>query len=194
VIYLVRHAHAGDKHEWNAPDELRPLTPSGWNDAAGLLTTLGDVSLDAVVSSPAIRCMQTVRDLAQQRGLPIRGDRRLARDARIGHALTLIGELADTHAVVCSHGELIGALLFRLREQGVPVPRGADSAKGSAWVLGTKGGAVVSAQYLPPLRTNHPAARSERPPIGRSESGRSHREGRQARVSQARLPSPAARQ
>jgi 8-oxo-dGTP diphosphatase len=158
VIYLVRHADAGDKHAWTASDDLRPLSPGGWDEAAGLISALGDLPVRAVVSSPAVRCVQTVKDLARRHGLPIHCDTRLGRDARVQGALTLLTEVARTDTVVCSHGELIGALLFRLREQGVPVPRGADSAKGSAWLLDTTGGAVVGARYLPPLRVSHSTA------------------------------------
>lgn len=37
--YLVRHAHASDKHAWTGPDRLRPLSEPGRREAHGLLTS-----------------------------------------------------------------------------------------------------------------------------------------------------------
>jgi phosphohistidine phosphatase SixA len=159
MIFLVRHAHAGDKHQWDGPDDLRPLSTSGRHQAAGLLLRLGGFTIDAIVSSPAVRCRQTVDGLAGERGLPVHLDRRLARDTRVQDALDLITVVGDTDAVLCTHGELIGPLLSRLRDRGAPVPADAEWAKGSTWLLDVAGGAVVGAEYLPPLRLDRSAAR-----------------------------------
>ena len=59
MIFLVRHAHAGDKRLWDQPDDLRPLTASGWQEAHGLLRRLGGFDISGIISSPATRCVQT---------------------------------------------------------------------------------------------------------------------------------------
>jgi 8-oxo-dGTP diphosphatase len=79
--YLVRHAHAGDKHTWTGPDPLRPLSEPGRREAHGLLTQLRDYPITRILSSPAVRCLQTVEPLAQRRGLPIEPAQVLGVDA-----------------------------------------------------------------------------------------------------------------
>ena len=69
--YLVRHAHAGDKHAWVGPDRLRPLSEPGRREAHGLLVQLRPYPIARILSSPTVRCLQTVEPLAQRRGLPI---------------------------------------------------------------------------------------------------------------------------
>jgi phosphohistidine phosphatase SixA len=69
--YLVRHAHAGDKRAWTGPDRLRPLSGSGRREAHGLLVQLRPYPVVRILSSPAVRCVQTVEPLAQRRGLPV---------------------------------------------------------------------------------------------------------------------------
>ena len=66
--YLLRHAHAGDKHAWNGPDLARPLSGAGRREAHGLLTQLRDYPIIRVLSSPAVRCLQTVEPLAARPG------------------------------------------------------------------------------------------------------------------------------
>ncbi len=71
ILLLVRHADAGDKRRWDAPDLLRPLSPTGWSQATGLVERLQDYPIERIMSSPAVRCQQTVQPLARDRYLPI---------------------------------------------------------------------------------------------------------------------------
>ncbi|MCW2503186.1 MAG: hypothetical protein JWO79_1470 [Actinomycetia bacterium] len=158
MICLVRHAHAGDKQGWIRDDELRPLSRTGWQEAAGLLVQLGGVRISAVLASPAVRCVQTVRDLAADRGLAVATDARLGRDRPVADLLAVATERPeDGGTVLCSHGETIGALLAFLRGAGAPIPADAEWPKGSAWLLDVRRGSVAAARYLPPLRIAAPA-------------------------------------
>jgi hypothetical protein len=63
----------------------------------------------------------------------------------------LLLDPAAAEAVLCSHGELIGAALIRLvgeRFEGDSL----SWPKGSTWVLKVTEGRVEDARYLPPLR------------------------------------------
>src|SRR6266567_4600412 len=71
MLLLVRHAHAGDKSRWQGPDSLRPLSPTGQAEAAGLVVRLEDYPIGRILSSPTVRCQQTVQPLAHDRRLPI---------------------------------------------------------------------------------------------------------------------------
>jgi broad specificity phosphatase PhoE len=149
MIYLLRHAHAGNKKTWPGPDDRRPLSAGGRREAAGLVPLLRDRPIATILSSPALRCEQTVRPLAEQRGLPVGLDGRLDVGAGLDDAATLIRpDLGDV--VLCSHGELIGHLLGLLRERGAPIDQHATWPKGSTWLLRLNGDRVAEATYLPP--------------------------------------------
>jgi 2,3-bisphosphoglycerate-dependent phosphoglycerate mutase len=66
TIYLVRHAHS----DWTE-DENRPLSERGLEDAGRVSEFLGELSLTAIYSSPALRARQTVAPLASRIGLSV---------------------------------------------------------------------------------------------------------------------------
>jgi 8-oxo-dGTP diphosphatase len=149
--YLVRHAHAGDKRTWAGPDGLRPLSVPGRREAHGLLTQLRDYPVNRILSSPAVRCLQTVEPLAQRRDLPVETTETLAVHADPATLLAHLSDPAAAESVLCSHGELIGAVLKHLL---APSPNGDSPTwpKGSTWVLETDGGRLLRSRFLPPLR------------------------------------------
>jgi hypothetical protein len=61
LLLLVRHADAGDQHRWQGPDSLRPLSPAGLAEAAGLVIGLDDYPIGRILTSPTLRCQQTVQ-------------------------------------------------------------------------------------------------------------------------------------
>ncbi len=71
-----------------------------------------------VVSSPYVRCVQTVEPLAEAAGLRVELDERLAEGADVDAAFDLLLELDAVHGVVCTHGDLIPLLLRRLVVHG----------------------------------------------------------------------------
>jgi len=148
-FYLVRHAKAGDASKWTEDDRLRPLSKTGRRQAEALVRSFKGVRFDRIVSSPAVRCEQTVRPLALDRGLRIEPAEELAEGAPLDGLLQLIAGLGEQAVVACAHGDLIPAAIDHLRALGVPTDDG-PSKKGSTWILEREGGAVVRARYLPP--------------------------------------------
>lgn len=66
TFYLVRHAHAN----W-IPDENRPLSAQGKQDAGWVANKLRPFPITAIYSSPFRRAYQTVEPLAKRLKLPI---------------------------------------------------------------------------------------------------------------------------
>jgi broad specificity phosphatase PhoE len=154
--YLVRHADAGDKREWTGPDDDRPLSSRGRLEAQGLVAQLASYPIAEIVSSPAVRCWQTVEPLARQRRLTVRTDVAVAANADLDSAVALLLESPTDDLVLCTHGELIKPLLGRLRELGAPLRGQLVWPKSSVWLLETADGAVTRAAYLPPHPIDSP--------------------------------------
>jgi phosphohistidine phosphatase SixA len=151
VLLLVRHAHAGEKHRWPGPDNLRPLSAAGEAEAAGLLVRLEDYPVGRILSSPADRCRQTVQPLADDRLLSIEPIPELGVAADPAVVLALLGDFQRQDAVVCTHGEVIGEVLLRLVVEGLAVDHPLTWPKGSTWLLEDAGGRFRFGRYLPPL-------------------------------------------
>lgn len=150
-LFLVRHAKAGDRERWTRPDHLRPLTKSGRRQAAGLVDLHADERTERIVSSPYVRCVQTVEPLAAVRGVPIEHHDALAEGAPLAASLALL-ERARDGEFWCTHGDVVENLIGHLQATAVP---GADAdlcKKGSTWVLTLTDGRVVKAKYLLPPR------------------------------------------
>ena len=86
LLLLVRHAHAGDKSRWQGPDRLRPLSLAGQAEAAGLVVRLEDFPIERILTSPTLRCRQTVEPLTRDRRLRIEPEVTLGVDADLGRS------------------------------------------------------------------------------------------------------------
>jgi 8-oxo-(d)GTP phosphatase len=138
-ILLVRHADAGHRRSWSGDDAERPLDDRGRRQAEGLVEQLEGREVSRILSSPHLRCTQTVEPLALQRRLPVEHRPELAEGASREEVLALVNELGkDAPAVLCTHGDVVELLLGR------------ESEKGSTWVLDVDGMKLVPAEYLPP--------------------------------------------
>ena len=149
TVFLVRHAHAAERGDWDGDDVDRPLTGRGLRQADALVEVLAGEKVTRVLSSPAVRCRQTVEPLAAARGLRVEDTPGLLEGAPFAEAVAL-GEHAGAGAVLCTHGDVIADLVLDLQRRRVPLEGGPRWSKGSTWVLALKDGAVVRARYLPP--------------------------------------------
>jgi phosphohistidine phosphatase SixA len=122
-LVLIRHASAGDREMWSGDDSLRPLDERGWGQAEGLVAALGPYDIERVLSSPALRCVQTVEPLASHLGVEIEERLELMEGASREEALALVGELRGSPAALSTHGDVV----FELLEDGLK--------KGAAAVL-----------------------------------------------------------
>lgn len=147
--YVVRHAKAGDRSDWEGDDRLRPLTRSGEKQAEALAAMLANEPIDKILSSGYLRCMQTVEPLAAPRKLPVEPARELEEGAGGDSVIRLVEKFKGRDIVLCTHGDVVEELLELLIAQGL-VPRArANMEKGSTWVLDEKDGKITGAKYLP---------------------------------------------
>ena len=114
-VILLRHASAGDRSTWDGDDRLRPLDKRGRKQAAKLRDELRARGVKRVVSSPYVRCMQTVAPL----GLDVVPDERLAEGASETDTRKLLATLDD--AVACTHGDVVENVLGRSLKKGAGV-------------------------------------------------------------------------
>lgn len=150
-IFLVRHGKAGSRQNWKGPDRERPLSKRGRRQADGLVDLLADRDVETIVSSPFVRCVETVRPLADKLGLPVETARELAEGAPRAEALEFVHRLVPTTAVLCSHGDMVGIILDGLAaEDGLDLPPDYPCVKGSTWELRSDGDRLVEVRYLPP--------------------------------------------
>jgi phosphohistidine phosphatase SixA len=150
-VYLIRHAHAGNRSGWDGDDDRRPLSPKGRHQAHGLATWLQDEPVDRVLSSPSTRCVETVDPVAQDHGLSTESEPALAEGADVAGCIEIVLGAKDQTIVLCSHGDLIPKVIRRLVAKGMRTSAPNLSQKGSAWVLEVVDGAAVSAVYQPPF-------------------------------------------
>jgi phosphohistidine phosphatase SixA len=150
TIYLVRHAHAGSRHDWAGHDDERPLTSKGRRQAHAITGRFGDRRITRVLSSPSARCVQTVEPIAEALGVPVEHHHAMAEGADVHDALELLRSLAHTDVVLCSHGDVIPELISALAARGVKVNGRRSAAKGATYVIEVDGGEPVSATYIDP--------------------------------------------
>lgn len=149
-LYLVRHAKAGERRLWQADDRDRPLSKKGWKQSEAVGKRLERVKPSVLLSSPYVRCIQTLEPLGRRLQRPITIEPRLTEDEPVGPALELLVE-APGGAVLCSHGDIIPAAIQALRASGTEVRSPVDWRKASVWVLKrNKRGTIVTATVWPP--------------------------------------------
>lgn len=153
-LHVIRHAAAGARAAWAGADPARPLSEKGWTQAAGIAAALANAGIDRLVSSPYVRCVQTLEPLANQLGIAVETDPRLAEGAGGSAALDLAAELAGNgNVAVCSHGDVIPELLHLVRCDGTRFRQPLAWPKGSTWVLTGDGHHWAKARYVPPPAT-----------------------------------------
>jgi broad specificity phosphatase PhoE len=149
---VVRHAHSLSRSEWDADDGDRPLSRRGLRQSRLLVDGLLELKPSRILSSPYVRCMDTVRPLGAAAGLAVEADERLAEGSgRAAVELVRTLSAAGADPVLCTHGDVIPDILATLANEDRvdlgPAPR---VEKASVWVLSGEGGRFSSATYWRP--------------------------------------------
>lgn len=141
-LILLRHASAGRKSDWHKGDRSRPLDARGENDAEALADLLCCFGTNRVISSPAERCVATLRPYAARAGVEIETEpvlevikEGISDDPE---AAKIVAQLAsaDTPVVICAHRENLPLLLdAACAELGAESPTGEPLRKSEFLVL-----------------------------------------------------------
>ncbi|HET7234891.1 MAG TPA: NUDIX hydrolase [Actinomycetota bacterium] len=150
AVYVLRHAKAGTRSRWDGPDDERPLTRRGRKQAARLVELFEGLDLSRIVTSPFVRCVQSVEPLSDARGIPIERSDALGEGVPVDSVLDLVDGLDERPTLLCGHGREIDIIVDHAEASGGRIDGHRGIAKGSVWVLEREHGRFVSARYLPP--------------------------------------------
>jgi phosphohistidine phosphatase SixA len=161
-LTLVRHAFAGHKRDWRGSDLERPLNERGHEQAAGLASVLAGHKVSRIVSSPALRCRQTMQPLAHLVEVEIETWAQLGSDGTSSDIIAnCFANPAFDRAVLCTHGELMEPLLnlesIRAVTRRRHLSAGTLLTKGTAWRLHLDdAGEIIRLVHLTPPRPTTP--------------------------------------
>ena len=130
-LLVVRHAHAVPRSAWGRPDPERPLTDTGRRRVRRMVEVLDAYAPQRVLSSPAVRCVDTVEPYTRAGGLPLVTRKGLSEEGferspeKVGkHLARVLGDAQP--AALCTHGPLLAPILRTLHGRaGKDLPAGA---------------------------------------------------------------------
>lgn len=150
MLFLIRHATAGVRNNQNRSDDQRPLDESGLLQATAIAELLSGHAITQVISSPALRCQQTVQPLAARLGQDVHVAPELFEGASSSRSIEFVRSFTGRSVVLCSHGDVIPDVLRNLEIGGSHLD-GRGCAKGSIWQLDNTTERIDSGQYLGPI-------------------------------------------
>lgn len=118
-LVVIRHARSRSRSSWANADPLRPLNPRGRSRAEALIPILAAYGVTRVVTSPSVRCLDTVLPYAAAAGIQARLKTALSEEGfaeqpeKAPYHLTRLLERGEP-AVICSHGPVLPVLLEQL--------------------------------------------------------------------------------
>ena len=118
-VRLVRHGRAEKGSRWDGPDALRPLTDDGLRHAKRIGASIARRPPDRLLSSPALRCRQTLEPLAQRLGLTVETRDWLSKGEDPRKIADLLRRERGRNVVCCTHTELLADIDSELEELGV---------------------------------------------------------------------------
>jgi phosphohistidine phosphatase SixA len=117
---------------------LRPLDARGRRQAEGLVEQLRGWAPSRILSSPYVRCRETVEPLAEVLGLAVEDATELEEGSSAEVLRGFVAKLGEGVVVLCTHGDVVEDVL------------GEESKKGSTWSLELEGDEFARVAYLPP--------------------------------------------
>ena len=149
TVHLIRHAKAKNRLAWEQPDDLRPLTKRGRREANAIARRLVEEPVARLVSSPFVRCVQTLEPLAVALDLPIETTDLLAEGAAGAPAAELLLTLAASASIAaCTHGDVFFEVAELVSRSGVTLDGPKAAPVASTWLLDVDEGRFVGARFV----------------------------------------------
>jgi phosphohistidine phosphatase SixA len=130
-----------------------PVTDTPIADTPIVDTPIVDTRVGAapvrLLASPWVRCTQTLEPLAAALGVVVELDDALSEGMGEKTVEALAAWLRDGTTVLCTHGDVVEAVLAHVERGGVRLRPKGMPPKGSVWCF-TGVDAVAAAQYFPP--------------------------------------------
>ncbi len=119
MLYLLRHAKAGNRYDALEDDRERSLTQKGLVQAQSIATHLTPKGITEIISSPYRRCIETVRPLSILSGVEITDDSVLGEEATIDGLRAIVtrcleaapNQQTTASTVICTHGNVVPAII-----------------------------------------------------------------------------------
>jgi 8-oxo-dGTP diphosphatase len=128
---------------------MRPLSVAGQRQAQVLAAWLDPVAVGDILSSPFVRCVETLEPLAAGRGCQVRLTDALAEGAEIELLLRLV-EQVPSGSVLCTHGNILHGLLEGLGPAEMDTGEFGCFDKGVIWVVARDGDCLSVVEVIPP--------------------------------------------
>jgi 8-oxo-(d)GTP phosphatase len=143
-LVVLRHSRARSRSSWKRADDARTLTEAGHEQARRLVPVLQACDIQRIVSSDAVRCVQTVEPFSAETMIEIERDHRLSEEGadpvQVRRAVRRMLS-SKTRIVICSHRPVLPEILRTL---------GAEDLKlrpGGFVVAHHRGGRVRATEY-----------------------------------------------
>lgn len=117
VLLVVRHAEARKRKTWEGEDAARPLAPEGRRTAEGLVAVLAAYGVTRVVTSDALRCVETMRPFVKAYDVKTRVKPALSEEEAAGPALAEVATkalLRHKRMAICTHRPVLPPLCAAL--------------------------------------------------------------------------------
>ena len=150
TIFLLRHAAAGNRDKWMGEDQKRPLTKKGRKQSELVSKSLAAKEIERIVTSPYERCIETVKPLAKRIGAKLEISEALGEGPDIDAAYELVDSLVGQNTVLCSHGDVIPAVMNRLMWAGLTLDSRFYCSKASVWEVGVDSVRLTTGKYISP--------------------------------------------
>jgi len=150
LLFLARHAHAGDRTRWIGDDSIRGLSPKGQRQAKTLAKRLQHGGITRLISSPYGRCVETLAPLSKRLGINVETHKGLAETGTEKALESLVDEVKQERVVLSTHGNIVPAILRSLLSDGLKLNSSYQGEKASIWAIKFQDGEPAEASYAPP--------------------------------------------
>lgn len=144
TLIVQRHAKAEPQASFDGLDADRPLTPAGAKRAARIVPILAAYGIRHIVSSPALRCVQTIEPYAHSIDMFLEIDDRMLETAKPALVRRSVAALLERKkpTVVATHRPTMPTIFAALGIAPVPL------APGEAVVIHHRRGTVCAVEHI----------------------------------------------